>query len=63
VKQTLAEWAKEKLGLGETTADHNRKLLSAYLDGIVPVTDEIRGLKVRLSAEVMEIFNPESHWQ
>jgi MoxR-like ATPase len=63
VKQTLAEWAKEKLGLGETTADHNRKLLSAYLDGIVPLTDEIRGLKVRLSAEVMEIFNPETHWQ
>ena len=63
VKQTLAEWAKEKLGLGETTPEHNRKLLSAYLDGIVPVTDEIRGLKLRLSAEVMEIFNPEAHWQ
>jgi MoxR-like ATPase len=63
VKQTLAEWAREKLGLGETTAEHNRKLLSAYLDGIVPVTDEIRGLKLRLSSEVMEIFNPDAHWQ
>jgi MoxR-like ATPase len=60
VKRTLAEWAKEKLGLGETTAEHNRKLLTAYLDGIVPLTDEIRALKMRLSAEVMQIFNPDT---
>lgn len=60
VKRTLAEWAKEKLGIGETTAEHNRKLLTAYLDGIVPLTDEIRALKMRLSAEVMQIFNPDT---
>jgi len=62
VKKTLAEWAKEKLGLGETTAEHNRKLLTAYLDGIVPLTDEIRTLKMRLSAEVMQLFNPDVPW-
>jgi len=60
VRRTLTEWAKEKLGLGETTAEHNRKLLTAYLDGIVPLTDEIRALKMRLSAEVMQIFNPDT---
>jgi len=62
VKKTLAEWAKEKLGLGETTAEHNRKLLTAYLDGIVPLTDEIRSLKARLSDEVMRLFNPDVPW-
>jgi MoxR-like ATPase len=62
VKRTLAEWAKEKLGLGETTAEHNRRLLSAYLDGIVPLTDEIRSLKARLSDEVMRLFNPDAPW-
>lgn len=60
VRKTLAEWAKEKLGIGETTAEHNRKLLTAYLDGVVPLTDEIRALKMRLSAEVMQIFNPDT---
>ena len=34
VRKTLREWAKEKLGLGETTSEHNRKLLTAYLDGL-----------------------------
>jgi hypothetical protein len=62
VKRTLAEWAKEKLGLGETTSEHNRKLLTAYLDAIVPLTDEIRTMKMRLSAEVMHLFNPEVPW-
>ncbi len=62
VRRTLTEWAKEKLGLGETTAEHNRKLLTAYLDGIVPLTDEIRSLKMRLSAEVMDLFNRDAAW-
>lgn len=62
LNRTLAEWAKEKLGLGETSAQHNRKLLVAYLDAIVPLTDEIRSLKARLSAEVMQLFNPDSPW-
>ncbi len=62
LNRTLAEWAKEKLGIGETSSQHNRKLLTAYLDGIVPLTDEIRSLKVRLSAEVMQLFNPDSPW-
>jgi MoxR-like ATPase len=62
VKRTLTDWAKEKLGLGETSAEHNRKLLTAYLDAIVPLTDEIRSLKMRLSSEVMQIFNPDTPW-
>ena len=62
VKRTLAEWAKEKLGLGETTSEHNRRLLTAYLDGVVPLTDEIRSLKMRLLDEVMQLFNPDAPW-
>jgi hypothetical protein len=62
VKRTLAQWAKDKLGLGETTAEHNRRLLSAYLDGIVPLTDEIRSLRMRLSEEVMHLYNPDVPW-
>jgi MoxR-like ATPase len=62
VRRTLAEWAKEKLGLGETTPEHNRRLLTAYLDAVVPLTDEIRTLKMRLSAEVMQLFNPDAPW-
>ncbi len=62
VKRTLTEWAKEKLGLGETTSEHNRKLLTAYLDATVPLTDEIRTLKMRLSDEVMTLFNPDAPW-
>lgn len=62
VRRTLTEWAKEKLGLGETTAEHNRKVLTAYLDGIVPLTDEIRSLKMRLMDEVVALFNKDAPW-
>ena len=61
-ERTLADWAKEKLGLGETSAEHNRKLLTAYLDAVVPLTDEIRSLRMRLSAEVVQIFHPDAPW-
>ena len=36
--------------------------LTAYLDGVVPLTDEIRSLKMRLRDEVMQLFNPDAPW-
>ena len=39
-----------------------REGMRAYLDGIVPLTDEIRSLKARLSDEVMRLFNPDVPW-
>jgi len=63
VKRSIMEWAREKLGLGETSAEHNRKLLIAYLEGIQPLTDEIRLLRLRLVDEVNQIFNPDEGWQ
>jgi hypothetical protein len=63
VKRTLSQWAKEKLGLGETGAEHNRRLLIAYLDGMDPLTDEIRSLKLRLRDEVLRLFERDEPWQ
>ncbi len=63
VKRTLVTWAKEKLGLGETSAEHNRRLLTEYLESITPLTDEIRLLRARLLDEVHQIFNPDDHWK
>ncbi len=62
VRRTLTQWAKEKLGLGETTPEHNRRLLTEYLEHIQPLTDEIRLLKARLSAEVVELFKSDVPW-
>jgi len=63
VKRTLREWAKEKLGLGETGPEHNRRLLIAYLDGMNPLTDEIRSLKLRLREEVLHLYDDDELWQ
>jgi len=62
VKLSLIEWAKEKLGLGETGPEHNRRLLTAYLEGITPLTDEIRSLKRRLHDEVVDLFEHDETW-
>jgi MoxR-like ATPase len=59
VKRSLVAWAKEKLGLGETEAEHNRRLLTEFIEGINPLTDEIRLLKMRLLDEIHHIYNPE----
>lgn len=63
VKRSLLTWAKEKLGLGETEAEHNRRLLTEYIEGINPLTDEIRLLKMRLLDEIHHIYNPEEGWR
>jgi len=63
VKRSILEWAKERLGLGETTAQHNRRLLIDYVQGIQPLTDEIRLLRLRLIDEINQIFNPDDGWE
>lgn len=62
VKMTLAEWAKSKLGLAHDEAQHNRRLLTAYLESFEPLTDEIRLLKARLTDEIVQLFSDHSQW-
>ncbi len=62
VKRTITEWAKEKLGIGDHAAEHNRKVLEDYLEGIEPLTDEIRLLKLRLQDEVRHMFMSDEPW-
>lgn len=62
VKRSIAEWAKAKLGLAHDEAQHNRRLLTAFVDGIEPLTDEIRLLKARLSDEIVQLFRTDSPW-
>lgn len=62
VKRTLAEWAKSKLGLAEDEAQHNRRLLTAYVESVEPLTDEIRLLKVRLLEEIAHLFQTDTPW-
>jgi len=62
IKRSLAEWALEKIGMGDHGPEHNRKLLVAYLEGVQPLTDEIRLMKMRLLDEVVVLFNPDAPW-
>lgn len=62
VKRTLGEWARAKLGLGIDEAQHNHRLLSAYVDGVEPLTDEIRLLKARLQDEIVQLFRTDVPW-
>jgi MoxR-like ATPase len=62
VRRSLADWAKQKLGLEHDEAQHNRRLLSAYVDSIEPLTDEIRLLKARLSDEIVHLFKTDQQW-
>ncbi len=63
VRRSLLAWAKDKLGIGETAAEHNRRLLTEFIEGINPLTDEIRLLKMRLLEEIHAIYNPEEGWR
>lgn len=62
VRRTLAEWARSKLGLPHDEAQHNRRLLTAYLDAFEPLTDEIRLLKARLHDEIVQLYQTDSQW-
>lgn len=62
VKRTLGEWARTKLGLEVDEAQHNRRLLAAYVDGIEPLTDEIRLLRARLRDEIQGLFKTDTQW-
>ena len=62
VKRSLAEWAKSKLGIAEDSSMHNRRLLTAYVESVEPLTDEIRLLKARLLEEIVQLFQPDSPW-
>jgi hypothetical protein len=63
VKRTLGEWAKATLGLSHDEAHQNRRLLSAYVEHVEPLTDEIRQLKVRLQEEILQLFQTDRQWQ
>lgn len=62
VKGTITDWARDKLGLKLAGPEHNRRLLTAFLEEIDPLTDEIRLIKKRLEAEVHEIFAGDVTW-
>ena len=63
VKRTLGEWAKATIGIAHDEAQHNRRVLTAYVDSIEPLTDEIRQLKARLSEEIRFLFTADQAWQ
>ena len=63
VKRSLLAWAKDVMGVGETSAHQNRRLLTEYLESINPLTDEIRLLRARLLDEIHQIYNPEEGWK
>lgn len=63
VKRTLGEWARQKLGLATDEAAHNQRLLSAYVDAVEPLTDEIRLLKARLQDEIVAVFKGDERFQ
>ncbi len=63
VKVSMLEWAKQRLGLGETGPEHNRRLLTEYLEGVNALTDELRLLRLRLLDEVHHLFNPDEGWK
>jgi MoxR-like ATPase len=62
VRRTLAEWARAKLGLAHDEAQHNRRLLTAYVESVEPLTDEIRLLKARLADEIVQLFKTDVPW-
>jgi hypothetical protein len=62
VKLTLGEWARTKLGLGIDEAQHNQRLLSAFVEGVEPLTDEIRLLRARLQEEIVQLFRTDVPW-
>lgn len=62
VRRTLAEWAKSKLGMSHDEAQHNRRLLTAYVEAVEPLTDEIRLLKARLADEIVQLFKTDVPW-
>ena len=49
-------------GLAHDEAQHNRRLLTAYLESFEPLTDEIRLLKARLTDEIVQLFSDHSQW-
>ena len=62
VRRSIKDWAKSKLGMEQDEAQHNRRLLSAYVDSIEPLTDEIRLLKARIADEVVHLFQTDERW-
>jgi len=62
VRRTLGEWARSKLGLEHDEAQHNRRLLSAYVEAIEPLTDEIRLLKARVADEIVRLYKTDIPW-
>jgi len=57
LKRTLREWARDVLGIGDIKADHNRRLMSEYLERFQPATDEIRELRNRLKHDLHVLFS------
>jgi hypothetical protein len=48
--------------MGIDEAQHNHRLLAAYVDGIEPLTDEIRLMKARLQDEIVQLFRTDVPW-
>lgn len=56
IRRTLREWARDVLGIGDVKADHNRRLMSEYLERFQPASDEIRDLRNRLKHDLHVLF-------
>jgi len=57
IKRSLREWAREVLGMVEVSVEHNRRLVTEYLDRFQPATEEIRDLRNRLQGDAHLIFH------
>jgi len=60
-KRSLLEWAKDTLGITNGSVEQNRKLLEAYLESFVPVTEELHDFKNQQEKDIHELFHPASH--
>lgn len=57
IKRTLREWAREAMGLNDVNVEHNRRLITEFLERFQPVTDEVRDLRTQLQRDAHMIFH------
>jgi len=60
IKRTLREWARETFGMADVTSEHNRRLITEFLERFQPATDEIRDFRTQLQRDTHMIFHTRS---
>ncbi len=61
LKRTLAEWAKETLGITDAKQEQNRRLLEGYLKSFEPLTEEIVDFLNHTECDIQELFHSAEH--